>query len=67
MKSKAFSFEGVDWPKIMRGALVAVVGALLTYFTAIFTETDFGVWTPLVTSGFAILANVARKWVSENQ
>ena len=65
--SKAYSFQGIDWPKIVRGALVAVAGALLTYFTVIVTETDFGAFTPIVTAGFAVVANIVRKWISENQ
>lgn len=68
--SRAFSFVGVDWAKIGRGALVAVVGALVVYFTDLFANFDwsaFGPYAPIVTAVAGILVNIGRKFVSENQ
>lgn len=62
-----FSLSKYDWKKIGIGAAVAVVGALLTYFADLIPTIDFGPWTPIVTAGFAVLANVLRKWMMDTQ
>lgn len=53
----------IDWPAVFRGAIVAVAGAALTYFSEFVTKTDFGVFTPVIVSGFSVLANIIRKAV----
>jgi hypothetical protein len=51
--------------KIGTGAVVATVGALLTYATQIITDIDFGQATPLVMAAFSVIANVVRKWLTD--
>lgn len=63
MTSKAFSFKGIDWAKVGRGALVAVAGALLTYGTTFVTGTDFGSYTPIVVAAWSVVVNVGRKYI----
>lgn len=65
--STSFSFKGIDWLKVGRGALVAIAGALLTYTTSWLTGADFGSYTPIVVALWGIIANIGRKWVSDNQ
>lgn len=60
----SFSFQGINWGKVGAGALVAIVGALLTYITSWVAGGDFGSLTPIVVGVWTILANIARKWTS---
>lgn len=57
----------MDWKKIGMGALVAVVWTLLTYVTELIPSIDFWTWTPIVVAGFSILANIVRKWATEQK
>jgi len=61
-----FILSKEDWLSIGKGALVATVGALLTYFTAYFSGANFGQYTPIVVAIWSVVANVARKWIAQN-
>ena len=61
----SFSFKGINWGKVGVGALVAVVGALLTYVSQWVSGLDFGASTPIVMAVLTIATNVVRKWVSD--
>lgn len=50
-----------DLKKIGTGLLVALAGAALTYITQVVAQSDFGSYTPLVVSFWAVVVNVARK------
>lgn len=65
--SQRFTLNSQDLKKISTGAIVAIVGALLVYATDLVPQIDWGVYTPLVTAVFAVLANVVRKWLAENK
>lgn len=65
-KSKAHELKKEDWSKILIGAGVATSGALITYFSEVIVEIDWGNWTPLVVAGFSVLANVVRKWATDH-
>lgn len=60
-----YSFVGIDWAKIGRGAGVAMGGALLTYVTAVLPELVPAEYLPLVTAFWAIVVNVIRKFIEE--
>ncbi|MCK9370235.1 hypothetical protein M0R04_10045 [Candidatus Dojkabacteria bacterium] len=57
--------NSIDWKKIGTGALIAVIGALLTYLTQVVSGLDLGAFTPIVVSGWSILANITRKWITD--
>ena len=63
----SFSFKGINWKKIITGAGVAVIGALLTYTTTWVTGENFGTYTPIVVAIWSVIANVGRKWISDNE
>jgi hypothetical protein len=63
----SFSFKGINWQKVLIGAGVAILGSLLTYFTTWITGQNFGIYTPIVVSIWSIIANVGRKWISDNE
>jgi hypothetical protein len=63
--SKAYELKKEDWSRILVGAGVAMSGALVTYFSEVVVEIDWGHWTPLVVAGFSVLANVVRKWATD--
>ncbi len=67
MESKKYSLNKEDLIKVSTGALLAIIGALLTYLTGIIGQIDFGVWTPVATAIFAIVANIVRKYISGYQ
>lgn len=62
-ESKQFSLNKEDAKRIGIGALVAVAGAMLTYASSVVTNTDFGIWTPIIVSLWSVVANTARKFV----
>jgi len=66
-QSQKFSLNSLDWKKIGKWALVAVVWVLLTYVADLIPTIDFGVYTPVVVAIFSILANIVRKWIVSNQ
>ena len=53
--------------KISIVILIAIAGALLTYFSAVITDTDFGEWTPMVLVFWSVLVNVVRKFIAGYQ
>lgn len=63
MQSARFTLNKEDGRKILTGAIVALSGALLTYFSQIVTQIDFGVWTPTVVAIASILVNAGRKFL----
>lgn len=63
--SQRFTLNREDLKKIATGALMAVLGALLTYITSVIGDIDFGSYTPLVVSIWSVIANIIRKWISE--
>lgn len=65
--SNFLSFNKEDLKKIGKGALIAVIGALLTYLTKVVTETDFGAFTPVIMAFWSIVANMVKKWLSNNK
>jgi hypothetical protein len=64
MESKRWSLNKEDLKKIAIGAAMALIGALLSYLTEIVGQIDLGQWTPVVVSGWSILANVIRKLIA---
>lgn len=65
-QSPAGQLNSIDLKKIGIGALVAVVGALLTYISQEITQIDFGEYTPVVVAMWSIFANVVRKLLQGN-
>lgn len=61
-----FILEKSEWISVGKGALIAIVGSLLTYFTAFFAKTNFGEMTPIIVAVWSVLVNIARKWISSN-
>jgi hypothetical protein len=65
--SQKLSLNLLDRKKIGKGALIAVIGVLLTYVADLIPTIDFGAYTPIVVAGFSVLANIVRKWIVSNQ
>lgn len=63
MQSPQFSLNREDAISILKGLIVALVGAALTYFSQVVAQTDFGQYTPIVVAIFSVIANVIRKWL----
>jgi hypothetical protein len=63
----SFTFKGINWGKVAAGAGVAIVGALLTYISAWITGQDFGSYTTIVMAIWTVLANIGRKWISDQE
>ena len=60
-----FSLNGVDLLKMGKGLLIAAGGAALTYISEWAVGADFGILTPLVTAGLAVVINAFRKLVTD--
>lgn len=63
MEQKAFSFDSITQSKIIKGALIAMGGALCTYLLEIIPGIDFGSLTPVVVGMSSILINAVREWI----
>jgi hypothetical protein len=44
------------------GLLIALGGSALTYLTQVIGSVDFGIWTPLVVTGWSVIVNAVRKY-----
>lgn len=64
--SKRYQLNKEDLKRIGIGALVALVGALLTYLETLIPSVDFGVYTPVAVAVNSILANAVRKYLADN-
>lgn len=64
MESKQFSLNKEDGLKILKGAGIALAGALLTYLADLIPSIDFGAYTPIVVSMSSILINAILKFIS---
>lgn len=69
MPSTRFSLQAVDWRSIGRGAIVALAGAALAY-VPMFLNFQYVIGTfditPFVAAALAVVANILRKFVSDN-
>lgn len=66
IKSKPFQLSKEDIKKVGKGAVIAVSGALLTYITELIPTIDFGAYAPLIASIWAIIVNLAWKFIKDN-
>jgi len=65
--SPAYKLNKADLKKIGKGAVIALLGAILTYGSDIILNIDFGNYAVLVTAIWSILVNVGWKWISNNK
>lgn len=61
-----FKLDLDEMKKVGKGAIIAGVGVVLVYSTEAIPGIDFGVWTPIIAAGFAVVANFVRKWFTFN-
>lgn len=54
------------WEKVVRGAAIAGVGAVLTVLTQATGAVDFGIWSPLVAGALAVATNWLRLWAQQD-
>ena len=47
--------------KLLKGALIAGLGAGMVYTAEGLQGMDFGEWTPIVVAGFSVLVNAVRQ------
>ena len=64
MQSERFSLNKLDYIAILKGLLITLLGAALTYLSEYVTKLDFGDYTPIVLTGFALLVNTIRKYIT---
>ncbi len=62
--NNSYSFSKADLIKIGKGLGIAVLGAALTYLASYVSNTNFGVYTPVVVAVFSVLVNAIRKFVA---
>lgn len=65
--SKEWQLIKHDLTKIGIGALMAGLGAVMTYATQELANIDYGQWTPIITALLSILVNTIRKWMANTQ
>lgn len=65
--SKNFTLNQADFNKILKGAVMALGGALLTYIAQTIPNVDFGAYTPIITAVLAVVMNTAHKWLLDSR
>ena len=65
--SPSYSTNSADWKKIGKGAIIAILGAVLTYGSSIIGHVDFTYYTPLVTAVWSVIVNAGWKFIANNQ
>lgn len=65
--SQRYTLNKEDLKKIGIGALMAILGALLTYVTETIGQVELGDYTPIVVAVWSIVANIARKYLLESK
>lgn len=60
-----FTFTKENLIKIAKGAGIAVGGVLLTYLAQFVSNTDFGIYTPVVVALWGILINAGREFLKK--
>lgn len=65
MGSKRFTLNMNDVWKLLKGMVIAALGAILTYLMQWATSTDFGEFTPAIVAVVSVLVNVIRKWLMD--
>lgn len=61
--NNAFSLSKADAISVAKGLGIALAGAALTYLTSYISNTNFGVYTPVVVAGWSVIVNFVRKFV----
>ena len=65
MVSSKWSLVKQDLYKLLMGALLAAVGAGMTYLIEALKLVDFGDYNMLAAAGLAVLANLIRKFFTK--
>lgn len=63
--SPKYSLNSTDLGKIGKGAVVVMLGAILTYLSSIIPNIDFGVWTPVVVAGWTVVVDILRRYLTD--
>lgn len=63
-KSPSFSIDKKGLTKVGKGALIAGLGAVLTYLEANLGSVSFGDFTPFVVAINSVIVNLGRKYFS---
>ena len=64
--SERFKLNTTDFKKIGKGALIAIIGALLTYGTDYVMKLETGKYVPLIVAVWSIVANACWKFLKDN-
>lgn len=67
IESPRFTLIIEDAKSIAIGLGITVTGAALTYLSEYVGKTNFGVYTPLIVTVWALIVNLARKFLTEKQ
>lgn len=62
-QSNQFTFNNVDFKKILTGLGIALLGASATYLQDTIPSVDFGVYTPIVVAINSVIVNAIRKFI----
>lgn len=65
--SPKYSLNKADLFKALRGLVVVLAGAALTYVADMIPNVDFGMYTPLVVSVSSTLIELGRRFLTDYQ
>jgi len=67
MGSPRFTLNREDYKKIGKGALIAILGALLTYGSEVVGSVDFGEYMPFVVAAWSVIVNAGWKYIQNKK
>ncbi len=67
IKSPRWQLIQKDIRSLLIGLGITLLGAGLTYLSEYVAKADFGVYTPLMVTGWALIVNIIRKWITEGK
>ena len=62
--SKKYKLNKEDSLKLLKGAGIAIGGALIVYAAEMLPQIEFGAFTAIAVALGGLLINLARKWLS---
>lgn len=65
--SESFKMNKEDGKKVVKGAIIALAGAVLSILVDVIPGVDFGKYQGLAAAVGAIAANALRIWIANNK
>ncbi len=62
--SPKYTLDSIDWAKVGKGMLIALIGTLGTIAIQLASSIEWGMWSPVVGALLSVLTNILTKYFS---